>query len=343
MKMKFKNYLALIIVLIAFVNCGDDDDDGFITVEANDRGEQSITDDVLIREYLETHFYNYEAFESPEADFDFKVMIDTIAGDNIDKTPIIDSPFLTTKIYTRSEAEQTLYILTARQGNSEALPATIADSTFITYNGFTMTDDSSFDTTPNPIWFDLSTAIDGFTNGLADFKGAESEAIINPDGTVSFDGFSAGAIFIPSGLGYFNATTVGDSYSNLVFTFNVFNVVRADHDNDGIYSIDEDLDANGFLFDDADNPDDDVVFAYLDTDDDNDGVLTSLEIETDDDDNLIAFLDTDGDGLSNHLDDDDDGDGRDTLDEININATTGEITYPDSDEDGIADYLDSDS
>ncbi len=343
--MKFRNYLALFAILIICVACPNDEDDGITTVEARDRGEQSITDDALIREFLETHFYNYEEFENPPADFDFKVVIDTIEGDNSDKTPIIDMPQLTTKTYVRSDADQTLYILTARQGDSEAPPATIADSTFLTYNGYTLTEPSFFDTAPNPVWFDLTTTVDGFTNGIADFKGSENGAVVNQDGTVSFDGVGSGAIFIPSGLGFFNSTAGGtiDLYSNLVFTFNIINVVRSDHDDDGIYSIDEDLDNNGFLFDDLDNPDDDIAFAYLDPDDDNDGVTTNLEIVTDENNDFISSIDTDGDGIPNHLDDDDDGDGRDTINEIAINATTGAITFPDEDEDGIPDYLDSDS
>jgi len=343
--MKFRNYLALIVMLLICVACPDDEDDGIITVELRDRGEQSITDDALIREYLETHFYNYEEFENPPADFDFKVVINEIDEDNSDKTPIIDRPELITKTYIRSDALQTLYILNARQGDSQALPATIADSTFLTYDGFTVTDNSFFDTAPNPVWFDLTTTVDGFTNGVADFRGSEAGGVIGPDGTTSFEGFGSGAIFIPSGLGFFNSTAGGtiDAYSNLIFVFNILNVVRSDHDDDGIFSIDEDLDNNGFLFDDLDNPDEDLFSAFFDPDDDNDGILTNLEIVTDENDDFVSSLDTDGDGIPNHLDDDDDGDGRATLDEIRINATTGVVTFPDEDEDGIPDYLDSNS
>jgi len=56
-----------------------------------------------------------------------------------------------------------------------------------------------------------------------------------------------------------------------------------------------------------------------------------------------SFLDTDGDGVSDHLDEDDDGDGRPTADEIMVNNNTNVITFPDTDEDGTPDYLDPDS
>tara|TARA_R110002012_G_scaffold89061_1_gene218852 strand:- start:82747 stop:83820 length:1074 start_codon:yes stop_codon:yes gene_type:complete len=340
--MKLRNYLGLAIVLLLCVGCPSDDDNGVVAVPLRDRGEQSIEDDALIREYLETHFYNYEEFENPLEEFDYKVRFDTIAGDNIDKTPIIDRPELRSLTYTRVDTEQTLYILSARQGESEKAPSTFVDSVFATIEGVNIYGDV-FESVPNPQWFDLPFTIDGFSNGLAGFKGASSGPVVNGDGTTSYENFGIGAAFIPSGLAYFEQSNTGDLYSSLIFTFSVFNVRVTDHDGDGIKSLDEDLDGNGFLFDDADNPDNDSAAAFQDPNDDNDGVLTKLEIIRDEDGNLVSFIDTDGDGINDHLDTDDDGDGRDTLDEIVINSTTGVVTYTDTDGDGIPDYLDADS
>lgn len=342
--MKFKNYLALVAVLLICVACPNDDNDTDpIAVPPNDRGEQSLVDDALIREYLETHFYNYEEFENPTAGFDYQIRIDTIANENVDKDPIIDRPELSTKVYSRVDAQQILYILTAKQGESVKPAATFADSVYMSYKGFVL-DGSIFDVSPNPVWFDLTTVVDGFTNGVAGFRGASSGPTTNDDGTTDYQNFGSGAIFIPSGLAYFNQLRDNiPQYSPLVFTFNTFSVVQADHDNDGILSVNEDLDGNGFLFDEADNPDNDPVFAYLDENDDNDGISTRLEIETDAEGNFLSFIDTDGDGLSNHLDNDDDGDGRPTIIEIRFNSNTGVISYPDTDEDGTPDYLDADS
>jgi len=341
--MKLRNYLGLALVLILCVGCPSDDDNGPIRVPPRDRGEQAIADDAEIIEFLETHFYNYEEFENPPADFDFKIRFDTIASINSDKTPIIDRPELSSITYNRVSTDQTLYILIARQGASEKPAATFTDSTLITYTGRNL-NSSVFDSSPNPIWFDLTTTVDGFTNGLAGFKGAGAGPVTNGDGTIAYQDFGVGAIFIPSGLGFFNLPSGGvEIYSPLVFTFSVFDVMITDHDGDGIVSFDEDLDGNGFLFDEADNPDNDQAFAFQDPDDDNDRVLTRLEIVRDANGNLVSFLDTDGDGISNHLDNDDDGDGRNTIDEIQINSTTGVVTFTDTDGDGIPDYLDADS
>ncbi|WP_298328580.1 hypothetical protein [uncultured Dokdonia sp.] len=341
--MKLRNYLGLAIVLLLCVGCPEDDDADITIVPPRDRGEQAIEDDAEIREYLETHFYNYEEFENPTVDFDYQIRFDTIALANSDKTPLIDRPELSSLTYNREDTDQTIYILTARQGSSEKPAATYADSTLLNYTGRNL-NSSVFDSSPNPVWFDLARTIDGFQNGVAGFKGAGSGPVTNGDGTTAYEDYGVGAVFIPSGLAYFNLPPGSvEIYSPLVFTFSVFNVVITDHDGDGIISIDEDLDGNGFLFDDADDPDNDLSFAYIDQDDDNDGVLTKLEIIRDEDGNLVSFIDTDGDGISNHLDSDDDGDGRDTLDEIVINSTTGVVTYTDTDGDGIPDYLDADS
>ena len=129
--------------------------------------------------------------------------------------------------------------------------------------------------------------------------------------------------------------------------------VEADHDNDGIRSIDENIDGNDFLFDEIDNTDGDALPNFRDGDDDNDGVRTRLEInfttmmvDGEEVEVFDSYKDTDGDGTSDHLDTDDDGDGRLTMDEIlfitNPDGTPG-ITFTDADGDGIPDYLDSDS
>lgn len=94
----------------------------------------------------------------------------------------------------------------------------------------------------------------------------------------------------------------------------VNNIIVLD-DKDGVEEIDETLDT------DLDN-----FFDYIDIDDDNDGVLTSNEINNDG-----SFIDTDGDSIPNHLDADDDGDSIPTLNEL--------IT--DSNGDTILDYLDN--
>ncbi|RMB60604.1 hypothetical protein EAX61_07235 [Dokdonia sinensis] len=419
--MKIRFALSLLLLTILCFSCrNDDDDDGIVSVPPRDRGEQAATDDARIRMFLETYFYNYEEFENPPAGFDFQIRFEKIEGDNSDKIPMIDQ--VTSKTINRFDTDQTLYILTAREGQTvgtegETLHVpTIADSVFIKYRGSNLgrfadgdedgikdyadadadenssaqdsdgdgiidaedadndndqvTDDgvqdengdgvidrqvTIFDSAPQPTWFDLTQGIEGFTNGIAGSK-STSGFSISSDGTPSFDNnFEIGAIFIPSGLAYFNAPPNSNIplYSPLIFTFDHFFSIETDHDQDGIISIDEDINNNGFLFDDdedADNTDGDLAFNFRDSDDDNDNVITRLEVnfvvrivDGEEVEVFDSYKDTDGDGTPDHLDTDDDGDGRPTASELRTNSNTGAIIYFDSDGDGIPDYLDADS
>lgn len=350
--MNLRNYFGLVAILLVCAGCPSDDDAEPNVIPVRDRGEQSIEDDALIQEFLQTHFYNYEEFEAGDEDFDYEIVFDTIAGDNSNKTPIIDRPELEVITYDRFDTSNTLYILRARiggtpEGNQVELTSNYTDSLFMNFRGVHLDDGSVFDGTANPIWLNLPATIDGFAQGLEGFKGDPDGVSINGDGTSTYENFGSGAVFVSSGLGYFNQPPAGiDIYANLIFTFQIFDILKTDHDGDFIMSIDEDIAGNNFLFDEDDNTDGDAAFNFRDPDDDNDGVATRLEVVTageGDDEVFVSFLDTDNDGTSDHLDTDDDGDGIDTADEIEFNTVTGEITYPDTDGDGTPDYLDSDS
>ena len=84
----------------------------------------------------------------------------------------------------------------------------------------------------------------------------------------------------------------------------------ADHDNDGIPSIEEDLNENGFLYDD--NTDESLerenrrplLANLLDTDDDGDGVLTRTEISDADGNIIFPYPDSNNDGTPDYLDPD---------------------------------------
>ncbi|MEP2935022.1 MAG: hypothetical protein ABJM06_04855 [Gilvibacter sp.] len=299
MKKYFTYSMILALVGLVYISCNNDDD-GFDEIPPRDRGEESIAADAELVEYLETHFYNYEDFATPPADFDFKIVMDTIAGDNADKTPLINQ--VQTKVVTDSREDDVtynLYYLTARQG--EGNQPKFVDSTLVTFEGRLVNGDL-FDGSPNPVWFDLTAVIDGFQSGLVEYKGATGSTT-NPDGTETFEGFSSGAIFIPSGLAYFNQPPSSSIpfYAQLIFTFTVLEAVEADHDQDGILSIDEDLNNNGNELDD--NTDEDNFPNFIDFDDDDDGVPTRDEIVINDD-GTITFPDSDGDGTPDYLDPD---------------------------------------
>ena len=319
--MNLKNIGAFAIVFITVWSCKKDDDSPGIIVPPRSIIEVAAEDDAELREFLSTHFFNYEDFQNVEEGFDFKIRFDTIAGENANKTSILDSgslpgiEFGSEKITVASAgfgvsdeevAEHTFYYLIARQGTSENTP-TIGDNVVLRYEG-SLLDGTLFDASSNqPITFNLSGVVQGFGNGVEYFKSG-TDLIDNGDGTVSYSDYGIGAIFIPSGLAYFNRGSGSSipAYAPLIFKVDIFTFEEdTDFDGDGIPSILEDIDGDGNL--NNDNTDGDTEFNvflanYNDTDDDADGIPTREEIVLDEEGNFVEFKDTDGDGTPDHLD-----------------------------------------
>lgn len=302
------NKLCILAVLSGtfLISCKKDDDNDIETVPPRDRGEQAIEDDQALLAYLETHFYNAEDFQNPAANFNYIVNFDTITGVNANKTPIIDSDLLTTKTVRKDSIDYTIYILKIREGVGNK--PTFADSTFQNYKG-ELLNRALFDNTANPVWFDhpgtLSQenpgiAVVALTQAMVEF-GEASGFTVNNDNTVSWNNdFGIGAVFLPSGLGYYNASPPGiPVYSPLIFSFQLYGVNEADHDRDGIPSWMEDLDGDGILFND--DTSENRVPNYLDPDDDGDGTPTRDEIIIKED-GSIEFPDTNGNGIPDYLD-----------------------------------------
>ncbi|OAB75667.1 FKBP-type peptidyl-prolyl cis-trans isomerase [Cochleicola gelatinilyticus] len=293
-------FSILTCIQVAVTSCNNDDDAPTIT-PSRDRGEEALAAEAEIVTYLETHFYNYEEFETPSADFDFRIRIDTLAGDNAGKIPLIEQ--VSSKMVQDRIDEDVmykLYFLRVLQGEGDQ--PKFPDIVTLSYEGRLLENNFLFDASNVPTQFDLTGTINGFQDAIIEFNGA-GDIGSNPDGSASFENFGVGAVFLPSGLGYFAAGTAEiGSYEQLIFLFQIYAAETGDQDLDGVPSFMEDLNGNG--------------------------------LEEDDD--------TDGDRLPNILDNDDDGDGRPTRDEIEIDDD-GNITFPDVDGDGIVDYLDSDS
>ncbi|WP_106792621.1 FKBP-type peptidyl-prolyl cis-trans isomerase [Aquimarina sp. Aq78] len=310
---------AIVLALVVLYACKKDDDDGGGTaVPPRDRGEQQITDDAALQDYLRTHFYTLEdVFINNDATPEYQLAkLDTIADANIGEQSILDSPLLTTKKITRNDVEYTLYILNLNQGEGTHQP-TFADSTLVTYQGELLYKPTAsnrvFDNAVNPVWFDLVSVVEGFRESLVDFKGASS-FVQNGDGSVTHTGYGNLVVFMPSGLAYFNEARPSiPAYSPLIFNIQLYKVNQADHDRDGLPSYLEDIDGDRLLLRDAnDDTDQDTAPDYLDNDDDRDGTLTKDEITVNDSNNdgfitldEITFYDDDGDGIKNHLDADD--------------------------------------
>ena len=290
--------LALLLA-VSLSSCGSDDNNTTEPVELRDFSEQSITDDALLVDYLSNHFYNYEDF--PRADDTVvTISIDTISGDNADKTPMIDQVQQLSVPITDANGvvtNHTLYYLVAQQGSELEKNPSIVDSTYVSYRGELLTG-TIFDQRNTPIWFDNIRVVSGFRYGLQNFApGTFSQ---DADGIISFRDYGQGILFMPSGLGYYSsAQGLIPAYAPIVFTVSVYTSNVADHDNDGVFSIEEDPDGDGNpLNDDTDG---DGTPNLLDFDDDGDGILTYLELDVDNDG---VIDDTDNDGIPDYLDSD---------------------------------------
>ncbi len=142
-----------------------------------------------------------------------------------------------------------------------------------------------FEESINPqTFFNLTAVIRGWSEIFPQFKTGTYTG--NPDGTVSYDNFGAGVMFIPSGLGYYSNASGGiPAYSPLIFNFKLYEIQRVDHDGDGIFSYQEDLNNDGYVLSLAEgiaNPDDtdgDGIPDFIDVDDDGDFFTTASEIK----------------------------------------------------------------
>lgn len=297
------NYLiaSLLVILVSVLSCKKDDDSPPPPPPPRERGPEAQRAQDEIEAFLETHFYNYEEFQNDPDNF--KIRFDTIAGENADKIPLIDQvSYKEVQDVVTPGVTYKLYYLKVREGSGDR--PHFSDYTTNTYEGRNLKLEL-FDSSVVPVRFSLvdgkneSGVIRGLQQAMIEFKAA-SNIIEHPDGSVSFEDYGIGAVFVPSGLGYYQFPPGSIlPYEQLIFTFELYATQIADHDDDGIPSYMEDLNGNQYLMDD----------------------------------------DTDGDGIPNYLDDDDDGDGRLTRDEIIIHPD-GTLEFPDTNGNGIPDYLD---
>jgi hypothetical protein len=247
---------------------------------------------------MQTHFYNYTDFENIGSNQNPELIIDTIAGDNADKTPIFEqvkSIDIEVKDDDDNVVVHKLYYEVLREGSGDN--PTVADSVFITYKGL-LFDNKIFDQRKSPVWLEAKNVVRGFQEFLPKIKRGSIQ--INPDGTYEFDNFGIAFAIFPSGLGYYeNGTGTIKPYSPLIFQVNILTLNRTDHDNDTVLTILEDLDGDHNF--DNDDTDEDGFPNYLDSDDDGDEILTKDEYDVNGDG---IPDDSDGDGVPDYLDND---------------------------------------
>nr|WP_315203800.1 FKBP-type peptidyl-prolyl cis-trans isomerase [uncultured Flavobacterium sp.] len=297
---KIKFYFILLIAAITTFSCNKDNkDDDVVVTPPKPYAEQYSLDIAAIEDYLKTNYIS-EIVNHPGFPDDQDVTIKKIpAGENHSSLwSYLNSPTLprlSSREVLRGDVTYKIYTLLIREGvqgganpTGGEYPCNV-DAVFVGYKG-TLLDGTVFDSSNNGQiqWnLDDSGIIRGWSEGFPQFKTGWVSS--NTDGTIRYNDFGVGVMFLPSAMGYYNnAQSSIPAYSPLVFSVKLYALKRVDHDGDGIPSYLEDVGVG---------KDHDRYMYYLAT-----GVLNPD--------------DTDGDGIPDYGDFDDDGDGYATRGEV---------------------------
>ena len=283
---KFKYYFILIITGLFLFSCSKDDN-SIETEPLRDFQDQFKADNLIIEEYLDT--YTFEVTNAPGQPEDQDVVFTKIT-DPVNQKKIssfLNSPTfpkLLKKDVSLHDITYSVYYLVIREGSGES-PCNV-DEVLTSYRGqylskstvneVTTLTATEFEKVKHPeSFFSLTGVIRGWGEVFPEFK--VGTATSNDDGTVTYNDFGVGVMFLPSGLAYYNAPQNGiPSYSPLVFNFKLYALKRVDSEGDGILSYLEDIDGDGYVYND--DTDTDGIPDYLDIDDDGDRFTTRSEI-----------------------------------------------------------------
>jgi FKBP-type peptidyl-prolyl cis-trans isomerase len=335
MKIKY-SLLILLGVFLTLSSCKSDDDDGSSSSEEVPRDEQQVIDNDKLLDYLESHYYNSGQLQAlPNASISDVVITKLDEGEVVpsEHTLLIDGVGEAKEtVYLETDYEY--YVLNIKQGEGDESP-NFSDLVRLNYQGFLLDKDpndlsDSFDSTVNPVDFDLISLIKGWSLVIPEFNIADG-FIENGDGTISYINPGVGIMFLPSGLGYYSVARPSiPAYSPLIFKFEVFQTKINDHDSDGIPSFVEDLDGNLDVADD--DTDGDTFGNFIDPDDDGDGVPTKDELEPKK--YVINIGDPDPVFGAKEFE------VSRSVDEENDEITINTVTIVDTDNNNIDDYLD---
>lgn len=269
--------IFFLVFTTVFVSCNKDDspEDAYVVPYA----EQYPKDLAAIEKFLDEYYM--------EVSSDFDVTFTKIPDGNPDhKVSIMDQteyPLLSKNVLSNDVNYKVYYINITKTSANSSDPdyfgtndfPTKVDSVFVSYKG-RLLDNTSFDESNTPVWFEMTRLIKGWGEILPEFK-TGNHNYDDLTGVVTYSGFGSGIMFLPSGLGYYNASTEDISpYSPLIFNFKLKKLNYVDHDYDRIDSRFEiNVDADGKFAD----TDGDGYPDYLDQDDDNDGYSTKNEIK----------------------------------------------------------------
>ena len=299
---KFKFYFILSITTFSLFSCSKDDN-SIPIVPPRDYGEQYVTDNADIVEYLNN--YTFDVTNKPGYLEDQDVVMTKITDPATQRSIMsylnaATYPKLLIRNVNLHDVDYEVYYLVLRPGVGES--PTNVDGILAAYSGDYLSRDAAtkvlsttfFDENIYPqSFFELyDEVVVGWSEIFPQFKMGTS--VVNENGKVTQNDFWAGVMFLPSGLGYYN-TGKGTipAYAPLIFSFKLYNLERKDQDNDGIPSYQEDLDGDGYMYfysskvsyptlpEDAiryaDDTDQDGVSDFYDTDDDGDKYSTKYE------------------------------------------------------------------
>jgi FKBP-type peptidyl-prolyl cis-trans isomerase FkpA len=296
---KIKFYFIFLIATVVLISSCNKDDDNTEVTPPIPFADQYPKDIAAIEDYLKTNYIS-EVVDKPGFPEDQDVTIKKIndATTQASLWSYLNSPTLprlTSRNVVIGTVTYKVYTLLIREGvqgglNSSSLsggeyPCNV-DAVFAGYKG-TLLDGTVFDSSNNgQIQWDLYSKeiIRGWSEAFPEFKTGWVSS--NSDGTIKYNDFGVGVMFLPSALGYYNsAKTDIPAYSPLVFSIKLYALKRYDNDADGIPSYLEDSDGDRYMYTFAigvDNPDDtdkDGIPDFLDFDDDGDNYATRGEIK----------------------------------------------------------------
>lgn len=319
---KIKFYFILSMLSLALFSCSKDKEDEL--TPPREYSVQYATDIKDIEEYLTTYY-----IEEVTANFDIKITKIPEGGNQVSVMKQTKYPIQFREVDLHG-VKYKLYYLVLNEGKGES--PTNVDAVLsaykgdylqqVTTDGVTKLTATEFEKSDTPqTFFQLTNVVTGWSEVFPKLKTGTYSS--NADGTVSYQDFGAGVVFIPSGLAYFSSGSgTIPSYAPLVFNVKLYAIQRNDQDGDGIPSYLEDLNGDGYLYSFTNttlyptppttNPDDtdgDGVPDFLDVDDDGDNYTTKLERSYKDANGKTLYYDfadiplcTGGNGKKRHLD-----------------------------------------
>ncbi|MFQ3173993.1 MAG: hypothetical protein ACI9WT_001632 [Flavobacterium sp.] len=292
---KFKFYFILSITTLSLFSCSKNNDAVEVT-PPRDFAVQYTTDITDIEEYLNTNYITVVNHPGFQDDQDVTISKITDQGNQPSIYSYLNAatfPKLLSRAVSLHDITYKVYYLVLREGTGVA-PCNV-DGVLASYKGsylkqtvasnVTSLTATTFEEAKYPQqMLSLFSTIKGWSEIFPKFKTGSYST--NNDGTVSYNNFGAGVMFIPSGLGYYSAGSASiPAYAPLVFSFKLYELQRLDQDNDGVPSYQEDINGDGYMSTLATgvlNPDDtdgDGIPNFADVDDDGDSYSTKIEIK----------------------------------------------------------------